>query len=196
MTGPGGWTFRPLTPDTFADLEEVFAAPGCAQARGCWCIYYRYSGRPPTDPDLPAAEARRELLRAAVHTGKSVGILGYEGARPVGWVSFGPRADFAKLRRSPVMAAVDDLPVWSVICFVVPSANRRMGLTHALLGAAQQEAARRAVPLEAYPVHPEPGARDDSLWFGTAALFEAAGFVEVARPRPARSVMRWFPTPR
>ena len=31
------------------------------------------------------------------------------------------REDYAKLRRSAVMKPVDDVPVWSIVCFVVPS---------------------------------------------------------------------------
>ena len=33
-------------------------------------------------------------------------------------------------------------------------------------------------------------AADDSMWFGTATMFECAGFVEVARRKRMRPVMR------
>lgn len=196
---PASLTFAPLSPATFADLESLFGQPGCAQARGCWCIYYRYSGKPPAvegdDGPLPRAEQHRELLRQAAAAGAFVGLLAYDGGSPVGWLSFGPREDFTKLRRSPVMRAIDDATVWSVICFVIPSPHRHRGLTAQLIGAAQEVATLRGVTLESYPVHPRSGARDDSLWFGTAGSFERAGFVEVARPRPQRSIMRWSPSP-
>jgi len=36
---------RPLTIQTWADLEELFGLPGGSIVRGCWCIYYRKVGR-------------------------------------------------------------------------------------------------------------------------------------------------------
>ena len=184
--------FRQLTPETFDDLGTVLAQPGCSVARGCWCIAYRFSGHPPLDPELPVRDGARALLRAAVEEGRFVGLLAYDEAeRPVGWCSFGPRADFASLARSPVMKPVDEDPVWSIVCFVVPSTYRMQGIADALLRAAQAEAADRGETLEAYPVDPSAKARATDLWFGTTSMFRRAGFVEVARRRPARPVMRW-----
>lgn len=73
------------------------------------------------------------------------GLIGYRDGQPVGWVSFGPREQFAKLDRSPVMKPVDAQPVWSVVCFVVPAAHRGQGVAAALLQAAAgfEEVARR-----------------------------------------------------
>jgi len=36
---------RPLTPERWGDLEALFNARGCSVARGCWCMYYRVSGK-------------------------------------------------------------------------------------------------------------------------------------------------------
>ena len=66
----------------------------------------------------------------------TAGLIGYRGKVPVGWVSVGPRSDYAKLARSPVMKPVDDQPVWSIICFVVPSEYRGQGVARALLAGA------------------------------------------------------------
>ena len=44
--------------------------------------------------------------------------------------------------------------------------------------------------LEAYPVDGAGESRDDALWFGTRSMYDAAGFVEVARRKPRRPVMR------
>ena len=41
---------EPLTPARWPDLEAVFRAKGCSVARGCWCMYYRYSGAAPAPP--------------------------------------------------------------------------------------------------------------------------------------------------
>jgi len=118
-------------------------------------------------------------------------LIGYRGKEPVGWGSFGPRQGYAKLERSPVMRPVDDEPVWSIICFVVPSAHRHQGVARALLDAAIAYAKKRGVRLlEAYPVDKAGRSHDDFMWFGAKSMYDAAGFVEVARRRPTRPVVR------
>jgi ribosomal protein S18 acetylase RimI-like enzyme len=106
-------------------------------------------------------------------------------------VSFGPREDFARLARSPVMAPVDDQPVWSIICFVVPSEYRKQGIARQLLDAAVAFCRKKKVKLvEAYPVDKEGRSADSSMWFGAKSMYDAAGFEEVARRKPERPVVR------
>src|SRR6266566_158483 len=127
-------TVAPLTPDRWCDLETIFRAKGCSVARGCWCMAYRLSGsREPLPPGMTRAQANRAGLKALVDAGNPPGLIGYHGKVPVGWVSVGPREEYAKLKRSPVMKAVDEQPVWSVICFVVPAEYRGQGVAQALL---------------------------------------------------------------
>ena len=52
---------------------------------------------------------------------------------------------------------------------------------------------RRVRMLEAYPVERAGRQREDALWFGTRSMFDAAGFVEVARRKPTRPVVRLAP---
>ena len=184
-----------LTPARWPDLEAVFAARGCSMARGCWCMYYRRSGAsPPAPPGLTKAQANKADFRALVEAGRMTGVIGYRDGRPVGWLSFGPREDFAKLARSPVMKAVDDAPVWSVICFVVPSEHRGQGVARALLEGAVAHARGLGVTLEAYPVdRPGRSGDDESMWFGAKSMYDAAGFEEVARRKPERPVVRLKP---
>jgi ribosomal protein S18 acetylase RimI-like enzyme len=185
-------TVRPLTPDRWSDLEALFNARGCSIARGCWCMAYRRSG---SREDLPSgtshAKANRAELKALVESGKSPGLIGYRGKVPVGWISLGPREDYARLRRSPVMKAVDELPVWSIVCFVVPSEYRGQGVARALLDAAIVHARKcGASLLEAYPVDKAGRSNDDAMWFGPKSMFDAAGFEEVARRKPHRPIVR------
>jgi len=185
-------TVRPLTPDRWPDLEVIFNAKGCSMARGCWCMFYRRSGKGSTlPPGLTRSEASRADLRSLAGIDPPPGLIGYRGEVPVGWVSLGPREDYAKLQRSPVMKPVDEQPVWSVVCFVVPSEHRRQGVAKALLAGAVEYARKRGVPwLEAYPIDRPDRSADDSLWFGAKSMYDAAGFEEVARRRPARPVVR------
>jgi len=182
---------RPLTPERWPDLEAVFEATGCSIARGCWCMYYRESGKQALPPGVTPPQARKARLKALAHAGPPPGLIGYRNRTPVGWVTLGPRGDFAKLARSPVMKPVDAEPVWSIVCFVVPPAHRHQGVAAALLGGAIAYARKRgATLLEAYPIDkPERGA-DDWLWHGAKSMYDKEGFVEVARRRPARPVVR------
>jgi GNAT superfamily N-acetyltransferase len=183
---------RPLTPARWPDLEAIFGARGCSVARGCWCMAYRISGSlPAPPPGKTRAQALRAKLKALVDAGRPPGLIGYRGRTPVGWVSIGPRDDYAKLRRSPVMKAVDDMPVWSIVCFVVPAQYRGQGLARRLLEGAIDYAARRgATAVEAYPVDKPGRCADEAMWFGAKSMFDAAGFKEVARRKTTRPVVR------
>ena len=185
-------TVRPLTPERWPDLEALFNARGCSIPRGCWCMYYRRSGKGPALPaGITYAQANRADMRALAGADPPAGLIGYRGDVPVGWVSLGPRTDYLRLERSPVMKPVDDLPVWSIICFVVPSAYRHQGVARELLAGSISFARKRGVGiLEAYPVDKATRSADEFIWFGVKSMFDSAGFQEVARRSPTRPVMR------
>ncbi|HYC37052.1 MAG TPA: GNAT family N-acetyltransferase [Usitatibacter sp.] len=185
-------TFHPLTPERLPDLEAIFNARGCSVARGCWCLFYRDSGK---RPDPPAGQTRaqhsRMDLRRRVKEGEFIGLLGYRGKTPVGWVSLGPREVYKKLERSRVMKPVDDKPVWSIVCFVVPADYRGQGVAKEMLRGAVAYARRQGARLvEAYPIDKPARSNDDFMWFGARSMFDDAGFEEVARRTPTRPVVR------
>ena len=182
----------PLTPDRWADLEAIFGARGCSVARGCWCMAYRLSGsQGPLPAGMTRAQSNRAALEALVDAGRPPGLIGYRGKVPVGWVSIGPREEYARLARSPVMKAVDAQPVWSIVCFVVPAEHRGQGVAHALLAGATAFARKRGARLvEAYPVDRPGRSKDGSMWFGTKSMYDKAGFREVARRKAGRPVVR------
>lgn len=189
---PPRLTVRPLTPGRWGDLEAIFKARGCSVARGCWCMYYRRSGAHEPPPGKTRSQANRAELKALVDSGPPPGLIGYRGKTPVGWISLGPREEFAKLERSPVMKPVDAQPVWSVICFVVPAEHRGQGVARALLDAGIEYARKRGAKLvEAYPVDRRGRSSDDTMWFGAKSMYDKAGFVEVARRKAGRPVVRY-----
>ena len=179
---------HPLTDDHWDDLEAIFNAKGWSVARGCWCVYYKVSGKGNyTRPSDVQRTLSKDALKPLVAHDPPPGLIGYRGKTPVGWVTLGPREDYAKLARSPVVKPVDDQPVWSVVCFVVPSKYRKQGAARELLAGAITCASRRCVRLlEAYPVDKGNASATDSPWFGSKILFDQAGFQEVARRKPAR----------
>lgn len=184
-------SIRPLTAARWRDLVSLFERPGLSVARGCYCMYYRRSGRHERPPGMTYSESNKRSLKALVDRGVVPGLLGYENKRPVGWVSLGPREDYAKLKRSSVMKPVDDKPVWSIICFVVDPEARGRGVAEAMLDGALAWARKQGVRLlEAYPCDKPARAADDSMWFGAKSMFDRAGFVEVARRKPMRPVVR------
>ncbi len=188
-------TVAPLTPDRWPDLEAIFNAKGCSIARGCWCMAYRLSGsRKPLPRGVTRAQANRADLKALVDAGHPPGLIGYRGKVPVGWVSIGPREEYAKLKRSPVMKPVDEQPVWSIVCFVVPSEYRGQGVAQALLKGAIAYAKKQGATLvEAYPVDKPARSKDDYMWFGAKSMYDNAGFSEVARRKPQRPIVRIRP---
>ena len=182
---------EPLTDERWDDLVELFERPGASIARGCYCMYYRRSGKHDVPAGMTYSEADKRALKSLVDRGVVPGLIGYENGRPIGWVSLGPREDYAKLRRSPVMKPVDERPVWSIVCFVVDPQTRRRGVAEAMLSGAVRWARKQGVTLlEAYPCDKRKKNADDSMWFGAKPMFDRVGFVEVARRKPTRPVMR------
>lgn len=179
---------HPLTRERWADLVDLFGQPGGAIVRGCWCMYYRRSGEGGYGG---SGAANKRALRSLVTRGTVPGLIGYREGKPVGWISLGPREDYPRLQRSPVMKPVDDKAVWSIVCFYVDPKERGQGVTKALLRAAIDYArAQGARLLEAYPVDKKERSHPDSLWFGARKLYDHAGFREVARRKETRPVMR------
>jgi GNAT superfamily N-acetyltransferase len=180
---------RELTRETWDDLAALFELPGGSIVRGCWCMFYRRSGQ--VAVGAAAGTTNKEQLYDLVSDGTVPGLVGYLDGDPVGWISLGPRADYAKLKRSPIMKPVDDEEVWSVVCTFVAKRHRGQGLQHRLLEAAIGYARQRGAPIvEAYPVDKPQRSADDFMFFGSRSLYEAAGFTEVVRRSPTRVVMR------
>jgi GNAT superfamily N-acetyltransferase len=186
---------QPLTDQTWADLEELFALPGGSIVRGCWCIYYRKVGQ--VGVSRASGSGNKKELHALVGSGVVPGLVGYADGAPVGWISLGPREDYRKLERSRVMKPVDNTPVWSIVCTFVAKAHRRKGYQHKLLAGAVDYARDQGVRmLEAYPVDKPERSHDDFMFFGSRSLYERAGFREVVRRSPTRLVMRCGLRPR
>ena len=182
----------PLTPDRFADLATLFEEGG--DPKWCWCTYFRVRGRDWTNS---TAETNRQELESRADDDPPAGLLAYDGAGVIGWVSLGPRATYERLEASRVLAPVDGRPTWSIVCFVVSKAARGRGVARAMLDAAIEHARTHgATLLEAYPVDTAGERVSAATAFrGTLRMFEAAGFREVARRRatsssPERPIVR------
>lgn len=181
------YDIQPLTPDRWPDLERLFGAKGAVG--GCWCMYWRMKHR---EYEQLKGAGNRAAFQDLVNSGQVPGLLAYAGQEPVGWCSFGPRREFARLDSSRILASVDEQPVWSVICFFIHRNHRRGGLSLQLLHAAADYARTQgAAILEGYPVEPQSGSMPTVFAFtGMASTFRKAGFQEVARRSESRPIMR------
>jgi GNAT superfamily N-acetyltransferase len=188
---------QPLTPDRIADLATLFDQGG--DPKWCWCAYFRVRGRDWTNS---TAAENREVLATAAAEGEggdhAPGLVAYADGAVVGWVSVGPREDYERLAFSKVLAPLDDVPVWSIVCFVVGRRSRGQGVAAQLLAAAIDYARDHgATTLEAYPLDVPEGSRIPSAnaYHGTLAMFEKAGFTVVERRQwnassPVRPIVR------
>jgi GNAT superfamily N-acetyltransferase len=167
----------PLSEARWPDLAALFSQGG--DPRTCWCAFWRLRGK---DWSFSSSDRNRELLRSLAGRDPAPGLVAYADGDAVGWVSLGPRADFERLEHSRVRPRLDDVPVWSIVCFVVARTARRRGLTRALLDAAVDYARAHGAPaLEAYPVDPGGGRIPSANGYtGLLSVFEASGF-EVVR---------------
>jgi GNAT superfamily N-acetyltransferase len=177
----------PATPDRWGAMCTLFERRGPrggyrnVPAYGCWCMYWR-------DRSLEHGDPKKQAMERLVRAGREPGLLAYDDGEPVGWVSLGPRDDFAALLRSPQYRpreAGGGDAVWSLVCFTVDKNAQRQGVARALLGAAVEYAfAHGASSLEAYPHQTER-----VNYMGHVELFQAAGFAPV-RETSKRVVMR------
>jgi GNAT superfamily N-acetyltransferase len=176
-------TVRPLTPDLWPALEDLFGENGAGG--GCWCMYWRigraYRERP--------HEENRVAFREIVKRGPPPGLLAFDGDMAVGWCQLTPRDALPWLDRTWRLKRVDDVPVWSLSCFYVRKGYRRRGVSCALIAAAVKAAQKAKAPaLEAYPLDAELTPSSSST--GYASTFARAGFKTVARRVPPRPIMR------
>ena len=126
------------------------------------------------------------------------GLVAYRDDRAVGWVSLAPRGDYERLASSKILAPLDEVPVWSIVCFVVSRNARGKGVAGRLLDAAIEYAREHgATTLEAYPVEVPKGGRIPAAnaYHGTLTMFERAGFTVVERRQwnattPVRPIVR------
>jgi GNAT superfamily N-acetyltransferase len=165
----------PLTRDRWADVTALFDEGG--DPRTCSCMFWRVRSK---DWSFANAAEAREGFHSLVEAARdpAPGLLAYADGRAVGWVSVAPREDYGRLVNSRVRPKLDDVPVWSIVCFVVSRTARGRGLTTRLLDAAMDYAIARGAPaLEAYPVDAGDGRIPAAVGYtGLLSTFLAAGF--------------------
>lgn len=186
-------TVEPVTPDRWGELEAFFGPSGAYA--NCWCTYVRQTGAAFEAGCRDGGAGNRALLQRLTDEGRVPGLLAVAADGPVGWVSVGPRPDFGRVVRSPLLdkASLDEgEATWSVVCFWVPREHRGTGVGRALLdGAVRRARTHGASVVEGYPVDTRGARRPgETVFQGTLALFERAGFTVAYRRKDDRPVVR------
>ena len=166
---------RPATAERWDDVVTML---GGDLDQGCWCQAWR--GR--DDIARQSGESRPATLRRQIETDRPPpGFLAYIGHEVVGWSGVSVRTRTPRLMRSRTIPLVDDLPVWSIGCFLVRVGHRRRGVARALLSAVVEAAREAGAPaVEAYPIDPLGRRANANFAFvGLASMFDAAGFRRV-----------------
>ncbi|RSM88629.1 N-acetyltransferase [Kibdelosporangium aridum] len=187
-TKSGSLTVKELSTKNWSDFEEVMGSNG--GARGCWCMHWRLSIGEFMES---RGEGNKKTMKRLAQRKQPPGVIVYEDDAPVAWCSIGPRAEFPRLERSPILKNVDDKPVCAIACIYVEKKHRGSGMQSAIIDAICDYAASAGYKTaEGYPVEPAESKRAgaDNAMTGIASSFVKAGFDEIARPRKDRPVMR------
>ena len=178
---------RPLTPDRYGDLAELFGST--AITNRCFCTWFLL-----LDPERrevwEAGEARAVFEQFADEQETPVGVLAYGDAGAVGWCAVGPRAAYPRLVKSKVWQAGDP-DAWVVTCFYLHRSARHAGLTRILLeGAAALAVEHGAAAVEAVPRSLGTPTAPSDGYVGFEQAFADCGFTVVTRPNDKRVLMR------
>ena len=135
----------------------------------------------------------KKKMHQLVKEQEPVGLLALQDEDAIGWISFAPREQFAKLENSRVHKRIDEEKVWSITCFFIKKEFRNKGLSFELIEVAKDFAKKNKIKiLEAYPVKPYSEKMPDAFaWTGFYNTFLKAGFKVVSEASKSKPMMRW-----
>ena len=176
--------FHPVSSDRFSDLATFFEQHG--NTNYCWCMRWRLKS---AEFQRAKSKERRSKLQSLVQDNIPIGVVAYHQDKVVGWCSIAPRETYPLLEGSTTLKRIDNLPVWSVVCFFVDTNLRKQNLPFQLLQAATKYAfSQGATIVEGYPVEPDKSYR----FMGTPSTFEKAGFQEAGVAKNGRKIVRLY----
>ncbi len=185
------YKFKEVTSELWGDFEKLFGENGACG--GCWCQSWRIPQGGILWEATKGARAKR-TMKYLFKNNMVTGLLAYDGDKPVGWCSYGPRTDFPRTERMKAYRRDDIANVWSLNCFFIDKKYRRTGLAREILGAALKFMKKRKVKIvEAYPV---PLTKDGKqlpaafAYTGPLKIFEEAGFEIIQRLSYSRPLVQ------
>lgn len=165
-----------LSQDLWDDVVTLFGSNGACG--GCWCQAWRYE-KGEKWKDIQGDEAKNRLHNGIANN-KTFAVIAYDGAKPVGWCTYGPRLSFPRIERARTLKCNDAELAWSIPCFFVLRGYRKNGIAAAMLDFAIKDIKNRGGKIaEAYPSKPDKDGKyiDTFAWTGTQSLFIKAGFI-------------------
>ena len=187
------FTFRDVSPRLWPDLVRLFGERGACG--GCWCQWWRIPRGGKLWETTKGARARK-MMKALFNQNEITGLLAYDGDRPVGWCSYGPRSVFPHVEGMKAYHRDDNIDrdrLWCINCFYIDKDYRRIGLARMMLKAALEFIKARGIKtVEAYP---KPLTKDGKrlppafAYTGPLNIFEEAGFTIIRRLSHSRPLV-------
>ncbi|MBU1699188.1 MAG: GNAT family N-acetyltransferase [Candidatus Eisenbacteria bacterium] len=178
-----------LTPKLWPQVELLFGKTGACG--GCWCQAWRIEKG--EDWKKVKGAVAKERMRSGILNGTTLGIIAFDGKKPIGWCTFGPRDSFSRLNRARTLKCTDSSQVWSLPCFFVIRGYRERGVARAMLKQALKAmTAKGARIAEGYPSKPNKDGKYIAAfsWTGTISLFEKAGFTTAGNEQGSKRRVR------
>lgn len=183
----------PLTPELWTAFEDLFGKQGACY--GCWCTYFRLR---PAVRKVTDSAGKKEIIRQRIEAGPPPGLLAFENGQAVGWMQIGPRSDVPEWNNAGRVSAeaapneAADLTVWAISCFFLRKQARGRGLTHRMVAAGLDFAARNGARfVEACPMDQAGNSKSIGLFVGSSRVFEKAGFSRLVERKAGRPLMRY-----
>ena len=182
---------RELKKTDWPHITALFGSNGACG--GCWCMSWRITPHGKTWKEAQG-EPNRKAFKKFVESGKALGILAFDGTKPVGWCAYGRRTEFPHLESAKAYRRDDIEQVWSINCFFILAKYRNQGVATALTEAAIKAIVKRKGKIiETYPA---PLTKDGNklpatfVWTGPEEMFRRLGFKEVQRLSYSRPLYR------
>jgi len=169
---------KPLTPDLWPSLEDLFGKKGACN--GCWCMYWRIG----SEYHKRSRDLNRLEFKDIVEKGSSPGLISFHENVPVGWCQITVKNSLPRLIKDYKTGTESSDNVWCIACFYIRSGYRRKGITSALIEYAIEYAKTAGAKiLEAYPRN------SDSSYTGYPTTFVKAGFKATGLGKYGRTIM-------
>lgn len=180
---------KDLSPDLWPDVVTLFGSKGACG--GCWCQAWRF-GKEEKWKEIQGEEAKKRLQNGILNN-TTFAVIAFDGSKPVGWCTYGPRLTFPRIERARTLKCDDAENVWSLPCFFIIRGYRKKGIATAMLGHALEAMKKKGAKIaEAYPSKPDKNGIyiDTFAYTGTQSLFAKAGFTVAGNPDGSKQRVR------
>lgn len=183
--------FKYMAPELWDDVVALFGSKGACG--GCWCQAWRIE-KGEKWKDIQGEKAKERLHNGIINN-TVFAVIAYDGIKPVGWCTYGPRLTFPRIERARTLKCDNAEIVWSLPCFFILRGYRRKGIAAAMLNHAIEDIKKRNGKIaEGYPSKPDGDGKyiDTFVWTGTQSLFSKAGFAVAGNPDGSKQRVRKY----